>query len=128
LIDGEYLGPPNEQLGERLSARIMGPIAFGDLDGDGVGDAAVVIGVNYIGNGLFPSLIAVLNQNGQPVQSFSVEFGGNSEIDNLTIENSKITVKARIVGSKDRMCCPNTPVVWVYQLTPDALLLVSTTK
>ena len=44
------------------------PIAFGDLNGDGAADAAVIIATNSSGSGTFVALVAVLNDGGSPAQ------------------------------------------------------------
>jgi len=127
MVDGEYSGQPTGAL-ESIRAKILEPIAFGDLNGDGVEDAAVVIGESGPagGNGFFPSLITILNQNGKPIQSFSAKISGNANIDNLTIMDGTIVVNARVVGPKDPMARPSKPQVLTYQFTQDALFLIST--
>ena len=46
---------------------MMDLVAFGDLDGDGIWDAAVVLEANGGGSGTFRSLEAVVNEDGAPV-------------------------------------------------------------
>ena len=47
--------------------QLRDPIAFGDLDNDGIDDAAVVLTYHGGGSGTFFNLLAVLNENGAPV-------------------------------------------------------------
>ena len=54
-----------------MSINLASQMAFGDLNGDGAGDAAVLLAENYGGSGVFVSVVAMLNQNGQPVQAAS---------------------------------------------------------
>ena len=55
---------------ERVEAGLVGDlVAFGDLDGDGVADAAVVAFVNTGGSGTFIHVLAVRDREGTPVQA-----------------------------------------------------------
>ena len=55
---------------ERVEAGLVGDlVAFGDLDGDDVADAAVVAFVNTGGSGTFIHLLAMRDREGTPVQA-----------------------------------------------------------
>jgi hypothetical protein len=55
-------------------------ITFGDINGDGAGDAAVILVWSGGGSGRFASVAAVLNLNGKPVHVASRELGDRVEI------------------------------------------------
>jgi hypothetical protein len=66
LKDGLYQeGSDPAQLGY-VSISLGENFAFGDLNADGMDDAAIIIGENYGGTGVFVSVVAVLNQGGLP--------------------------------------------------------------
>ena len=50
------------------SVQMLGAYAFGDLNGDGKADAAVILAENGGGSGTFESLIVMVNQAGAPHQ------------------------------------------------------------
>jgi hypothetical protein len=107
-----------------ISTTLLTTLAFGDLNGDGVDDAAVLLAENGGGSGVFVSVIVMLNQNGQPAQSSSALIDDRPQINGLSIENGQITVAATIHGPSDPGCCPNFPVSETYAWTPTQLELV----
>ena len=115
LVNGSYESGSGA---DYISAILVGPIAFGDLNGDGLEDAAVLLAENGGGSGVFVSVVAMLNQDGQPVQSGSVLVDDRPKIDNLSIENGQIVVTATVHGPSDPGCCPNLPVVRTFAWTP----------
>ena len=68
-----------------FSVFLQPEVAFGDLNGDGVEDAAVLLAENGGGTGVFFSLIAVLNENGAPMQATMEFIDDRPRIDFLTI-------------------------------------------
>ena len=99
-------------------------IAFGDLDGDGVSDAAVMLGENDAGTGYFYSLVAVVNRNGQPV---ILGYGGGDMGDRPAIQSTKIqggiiTVNALVQGPNDSASSPTLPKIFRYKLVGKQLV------
>jgi len=99
-------------------------IARGDLDGDGLEDAAVLIGENGGGSGTFVSLFAILNANGEAVQVAEVLIDDRPRIHGLTIQNGEITVDAFIHASDDVMVDPTLAVLETYRYDGMGLTLV----
>src|SRR3989304_2550769 len=71
FTDGAYQQGADPSAADFVSIHIVGVpsdqrVVFGDLNRDGVDDAAVVIAENYGGTGIFVSVAALLNENGQP--------------------------------------------------------------
>jgi len=98
--------------------------AFGNLDGDGGEDAAVIL--TYVdGNAAYSYLAAVLNENGVPVHAASAFLGLKIGIDSVAIANEVITVRSRQHGLRDPTCCPTQVVVSRLRLTQNALVLLS---
>ena len=65
FTNGEYsLGDPS--VTGYVSISLLDFFAFGDLNKDGVNDAAVLIAENFGGTGVFVSVNVVLNESGRP--------------------------------------------------------------
>lgn len=106
-----------------LRADLLDPIAFGDLNGDGKPDAAVLLAENGGGTGVFVSLITLLDQNGAPLQNGSVLVDDRPKINSIKIQDGKIVLDAVIHGGQDAMCCPSLPVTETYALSKSGLVL-----
>ena len=83
-----------------LWVNLLTYIAFGDLNGDGLPDAAVFLAENGGGTGVFVSLVVVINQAGQPVQAGSVFIDDRPIIAGVEIVDGKIGVTATIHGNQ----------------------------
>jgi hypothetical protein len=126
LVNGAYdRAASNEDI---LHAALLSPIAFGDLNGDGAGDAAIFLSENGGGTGSFVSVIVMLNQGGVPVQSADRLVDDRPQVNNLAIHNGLILVDAVIHGVPDPMCCPNFPVTETLLLENSRLILTRFTS
>lgn len=98
--------------------------AFGDLDGDGVPDAAVILAENAGGTGYFYSIAAVINKGGQPVivAYGATDLGDRPDIKSITIKDGIITVNALVVGSNDAFSNPTQPKTFNYKLVDGKLI------
>lgn len=114
LVNGSYERTEAENT---LRVNLLPQIVFGDLNGDGSPDAAVALAENGGGSGTFVSLVAVLNQNGTPIQSASVLIDDRPAITDIRIQDGRILVKAIIHAVNDPFCCPTLEVVETYQLS-----------
>lgn len=76
-------------------------LALGDLNGDGKGDGAVVIGYNGGGSGYFLRLIAMLNNNGRARQAAITELGDRVQIEKLSINKEIVTLTMQVQGPMD---------------------------
>lgn len=97
--------------------------AFGDLSGDGIEDAVVVLEAR--GGGTFRSLEAMIDEGGAPVHSASVLLGDRVRLESLTIAEGVIKVQMITHGQGDGMCRPALRVAQRYQLTEGGLQLLS---
>jgi hypothetical protein len=120
LTDGKYEAGSGA---DYLSVGMAEPIGFGDLNGDGLADAAVVLGENTGGSGVFESLVVVLNQAGAPKQGPSVQIGDRVQVKTISIQAGQITLDEIVPGPQDPMCCPTQPVTETFRLTMGGLFL-----
>jgi hypothetical protein len=120
LVDSKYEAGAGA---DYLQAKLLDPIAIGDLNGDGRADAAVLLAENAGGTGTFVSLLALLNQAGQAIQSSAILVDDRPSITDLKIQDGKILLQAVIHGAHDAMCCPSFHVSETFALTKAGLLL-----
>jgi hypothetical protein len=111
-----------------LAVGMAEPIGFGDLNGDGLPDAAVVLGENTGGSGTFESLVVVANQGGIPVQTDAVQIGDRVQVNAITIQDERVTLDEIVPGPQDPMCCPSQPVTDTYRITQGGLFIDQVTS
>ena len=119
LVDGTYQSGTDTSQPGYFQATMSDKVAFGDLNGDGLGDAAVSIGINMGGTGVFQYVVAMLNQDGQPVQAGYYYVDDRARIDAMAINDLRIVVDAMVHGPNDPMCCPTLKVQASLQLPLD---------
>jgi hypothetical protein len=101
-------------------------IAYGDLNGDGTKDAAVLLAVNTGGSGVFKYLALVIPEKGKPVNLSTISLGDRVTIKTLSIRNGKIKVKMLTHSPTDPLCCPTQEIIQGYQLNPQTNQLMVT--
>jgi hypothetical protein len=108
---GNWSDPQGKQ-----SLTVLDLKARGDLNGDGVPDAAVVLVYWGGGSGVFNYLAAVLDEQGIARHVASAELGDRVRIDGLTVAGEKVTVNLTVQGPNDPMCCPTQAVTRTFSL------------
>ncbi len=126
LVDGEY----EEEIVPGAASKLIivfyrDMYAFGDLDGDGVEDAAVVLATSGGGSGTFISLEAVINDQGTPKHVATAFLGDRVQVNSVVIESGIITVDMVTHGPDDPLCCPTLEVTQRYELQGDTLVELS---
>ena len=86
LIGGIYRELP------RTTVYLQPQHAYGDLNGDGLAEAAVILGTNTGGSGFWLELIVVAEQDGQPVQVASAPLQELASIVSLTVAEGQLVV------------------------------------
>jgi len=122
LNDGIYQEKIAPDSATELVIKLSDRIAFGDLNGDGAEDAAVILVSNPGGSGTFYELAAVINSNGNPQHAASVFLGDRVKVEGVSIKSGKIMVKMVTHDRTDPRCCPSLRVEQEYTLQGDALV------
>jgi Immunoglobulin-like domain of bacterial spore germination len=127
LTDGKYtLGDPT--VTGYVEVTLLDTYAFGDLNEDGVNDAAIVLAENFGGTGVFVSVNAVLNDGGQPRHAASSMIDDRPQIGNLDIRDGEIVLDAVVHAFDDPACCPELSVTRSFKLSGTSLTLVRATS
>lgn len=121
LQDGTYREKTVAGAASETVIRLSDFKALGDLDGDGVEDAAVVLVSSGGGSGTFFTLEAVLNQQGTPKHAASQLLGDRVKLNSLSIASGEVMVKMVVHGPNDPLCCPTQEVAQRYKLQGDKL-------
>jgi hypothetical protein len=125
LVDGNYQSGSDPSAVDYLVVTMSDLAAFGDLNFDGIEDAAILLIENMGGTGVFVSLIAVLNVGGAPLQAASVFIDDRPILNTLVIQSGEILVNTVIHGADDPGCCPSAAVEQGYRLYNDNELVLS---
>ncbi len=123
LQDGKYQQGTEPASPDYVSAFLLETQAFGDLDGDGAGDAVVLLGENYGGSGTFVSMVVMLNREGEPVQAAVVPLDDRPLVNSLFIEDGQVGLDAILHAANAPRCCANFPVTRTYILEESGLIL-----
>ena len=120
LVNGAY----SEGSGATLyTVQMLDTVAFGDLNGDGIADAAIILVESGGGSGEFESVVAVLDVGGAPSQASQVQLGDRVEIKSMAIDSGTIGLDALVQGPNDPMCCPSQPETQFFRMVGKALWL-----
>jgi hypothetical protein len=95
----------------------------GDLNGDGLEDAVVLMAINTGGTGVFLHMVVFLNQGGDLEQAAELLVEDRTIIDALKIDDGVIYMQRVSHRPEDAMCCPSEVVDEVYVLEGNQLKL-----
>jgi len=112
LHDGEFIDVM-QRVRIDLPRRL---VATGDLDGDGVPDAAVILAANTGGSGTFETVNVVLNKKGRPQHAAIGFLGDRVKINSIAIVEGEIEVDMVVHAPADPMCCPTQEEVRRFSL------------
>jgi len=125
LVDGEYSQTTDEN---RLHAALIPEIQYGDLNQDGIADAAFTLSEDTGGSGNFVSLIVVFSQDGSYQQAPGVMIDDRPVIDSVTVENGKVQVSGLVHAPNDPMVNPTTRMQAEYTLFGGEMVLTRYTS
>ena len=115
LNNGEF----KNQYGEgatQMHRVTLEKIAFGDLNGNGLDDAAVILAWQNGGSGTFKYLVAVQNSSGLPQQIDSILLGDRVQVSALSITSGAVQLEEVTHTPLDPMCCPSQQAKQSYVL------------
>jgi hypothetical protein len=118
LVDGQYEEAATPGSATMTQVQLLSDLtAFGDLDADGVADAAVVLVTDPGGSGTFYDLVAVLDRNGNAFPVATSNLGDRIEINSLTIQNGQIVVEMLTRSPDEPMAAdPTQPETRSFQI------------
>ncbi len=109
----------------QIVVKLGEPIAMGDLNGDGVDDAAVILISNPGTAGTYYDLAAVVNIEGVPYNIAGDPLGESIRVKSLSVTAGVIKVEMVAHGPRDPLCCPTLPVTRNYRLQGNQLVPVN---
>jgi len=119
LRDGRWQGAPYTAEGASRP-RIMivpGPLAKGDLDGDGTAETAVLLSSSSGGSGTRSSIAIVARRGGRVRNVATRLLGDRVQVRSMTIEDGLLVLQVVRAGSADPACCPGelATCTWALQ-------------
>lgn len=124
----DYLGAGTIQLTDAAYQDSAGELdvklvrsAVGDIDGDSLDDAAVVLASQTGGSGTFVDLFAVLARGRSSVTRGPASLGDRVKVDSLRVADHRVLIHLVVHGPDDPLCCPTRPVVENFVLRGDTL-------
>ncbi len=105
------------------SLQLLDQAGFGDLNGDGTADAAVLLAENNGGSGVFVYLVALVKQADGYAASVPFLIDDRPKVESLSIANNRVVFSGSIHGLADAMANPTMQVVQEYELTRSRLTL-----
>lgn len=128
FTDGKYQEGAEPTAPGFVSIVLGGNVAFGDLNADGAIDAAVVLAESYGGTGVFVSIAAFLNQDGQPLYVASYFVDDRAVVNTLSITENEVFIDSTVHGPNDPACCPSQATARTLRLWDNALALTHFTS
>jgi len=126
LADGRFEGEPAEAgaTSRPVVTLLPEPRVYGDLDGDGRPDSAVLLAAESGGSGTFVYMAVVAVEDGRPVNLATTQLGDRVQVKELRLEEGQIAVTLLTQGPEDPMCCPTQEETRVYRVEGGQLVQV----
>ncbi len=107
---------------------VLPGIQYGDLNGDGIEDAALILSEDTGGSGVFTSLVVVFSREGQFAQAQGVMIDDRPVIQALSIADGVVHLKALVHGPNDPAIDPTTSMNGEYSLLGGRVVLTRLTS
>jgi len=125
LVDGAYSGRVD---GMEHHVAVLPGIQYGDLNGDGIEDAALILSEDTGGSGVFTSLVVVFSREGQFAQAPGVMIDDRPVIKELAIADGVVRLKALVHAPNDPAIDPTTSMNGEYSLLSRRVVLTRLTS
>jgi hypothetical protein len=125
LSNGEYREPAASGSPGEVVVKLSDLSVTGDLDGDGVTDAAAILVSQTGTNDPVYNVVAVLDQNGTPAPVAGTVLGNRIEIKSAAIRSGIITINMLAHGPADPECCPGQEMTKIFRLQGNQLIELS---
>lgn len=102
--------------------------ALGDLNGDGIEDAAVILVQTTMGSGTFYDLAILTMEKGGFQQRGAVLLGDRIRVRSLRVTSGAVEVAMIAHGAADPACCPTRRITKRYRLQDGVIVEQSRTK
>jgi hypothetical protein len=116
LKDGRFEEKYGTGESEKITYTLLNKMGYGDINGDGLEDAVVVLVMDGGGSGKFVYLVVVINDNGQPKQVATSLLGDRVLINSVTIYNQSVTVDMITQGPGESFPSPSQRITVQYVL------------
>lgn len=128
LHDGGYQGPPyTDTSASRPTVTLVeSPTASGDVTGNEVDEAVVLLATNMGGSGVFFHLAVVRNHGGAPEHIGMIPLGDRVKVESLDVVDGTIVANLTEHGPGDPMCCPTRAVHREWELQDGELTELDT--
>jgi len=124
LTDGAYVqGAPGDV--DYMEVHVTDFIGIGDIDGDGVNEAAALIAESYGGSGTFVFLALYAQKDNAPEFITAVYVDDRPVIDGVGFENNQVFLYTTTHSKDDRFCCPTFKNERHYRLVDNQLDLAN---
>ncbi|MEW5720726.1 MAG: hypothetical protein AB1817_19025 [Chloroflexota bacterium] len=125
LTDGVYKESGAPGAATQVEIRLSDAAVLADLDGDGVGEAAVILSVAPSASGTFYYLAVLTNQNSVPQHVASFLLGDRVQVKGMTFQNGEIVVNMIAHGARDPICCPTLAATRRYKFQNNKLIALT---
>jgi hypothetical protein len=117
LVDGfyAYIDPTNPPDPSNYTVQYL-KSANGDLNADGMPDAAVILIADTSGSGTFIYLAAMVSGKGMQENIDTIYLGDRVVVETISIQDGLVQLQMITHGPQDAMCCPSVKTSQTYLL------------
>ena len=130
LENGRWAGEPLASgAASRPTVELAGDFrVVGDLDGDGLDEAVVLLTYSPGGTAALSFLAVVTREGGTLRNVATTALGDRVQVRSARIEDKRLIVSAVRAGKNDAACCPGELVEWQWTLAKGKLNALSTVR
>jgi len=122
LVQGKAQQPAAPGLAENITTQVFGQPTYGDMNGDGIADAAVMLVQDGAGSGTFYYAAVAVEANGSTTGTNAILLGDRIAPDTMQIANGILTVNYADRKLTDPMSTPPSIGVSKYLVVANGVL------